>query len=200
MAEEMATDRVKAIQSSIQQQLQQRDQQLQQQEQQLQQRDGIIKRQQEENKRQQEENKRLAEQLQRLTRHIATSASAPPASATEHMQAKALSLLEVSSTGKQFTWKKTRDVTLRLRGKELSWWAFSKLGVQSCVIPSSVNIIFEPHKNKVEIRSYGTQQVFLRLFFNSSETAETWLRYLEDARQVSGTVGERVVVRALGMG
>merc|ERR1712032_703816 len=144
-----------------------------QRDQQLQQRD-------EENKRQQEENKHQAAQLQQ---HIAKSASAPPASANEHIQTRALSLLEVSYTGKQFTWKKTREVTLRLRGKELSWWAFSKKDeVQSCVIPSSVNIIFVPDKNKVKIRSYGTPQIFLRLFFNSSETAETWRRYLEDAR------------------
>merc|ERR1719353_1392353 len=143
MAEEMATERVNAIQSSIQQQLQQRDQQLQQ-------RDEENKRQQEENKRQQEEIKRLAAQLQQ---HIAKSAIAPPASANEHIQTRALSLLEVSFTGKQFTWKKTHEVTLRLRGKELSWWVFSKKDeVQSCVIPSSVNIIFVPHKNKVKIR------------------------------------------------
>merc|ERR1719353_1631426 len=180
MAEEMATERVNAIQSSIQQQLQQRDQQLQQRDEENKRQQEEIKRQQEENKRQQEENKRLAAQLQQ---HIAKSASAPPASANEHIQTRALSLLEVSYTGKQFTWKKTREVTLRLRGKELSWWAFSKKDeVQSCVIPSSVNIIFVPHKNKVKIRSYGTQHVFLRLFFISSETAETWRRYLEDAR------------------
>ena len=224
MAEEMATERAKAIQSSIQQQqqqllqqrdqqlqwrnqqlqqrdqqlqqqdqqLQQRDQQLQQQDQQLQQRDQQLQQRDEMIKRQQDENKRLTEQLQRLNRSITKSASAPPASANEHVQTRWKTfgaLLEVSSTGKQFTWTKTRKVTLQLLGKELSWWTFGKEDeAQSCVIPSSVNIIFVPHKKKVKIRSYGTQHIFLRLFFNTSETAETWLRYLQDARQVSGTV------------
>ena len=179
MAEEMVSERVKAIQSSLQQQLQQRDEKIKRHEIQL--------------KRQQEENKHLAAQLQRLTRDIVKSASAPPpppASVNEHIQTRALSLLEVSSTGKQFTWKKTREVTLRLRRKELSWWAYLKKDeVQSCVIPASVNIIFVPQKNKVEVLSYGTQHIFLRLFFISAETAKTWLRYLEEARQVPGTVG-----------
>ena len=196
MAEEMATERVKAIQSSLQQQLQQRDQQLQQ-------RDETIKDHQDQLKHQQEENKQLAAQLQRLMSCRRKSASdaklqrltgeprmPTSPSVTDHMQRRVLSLLEVSLTGKKFTWKKTRDVTLRLRGKELSWWTYLKKElVQSCVIPSSVNIIFVPQKNRVEVRSYGKQNIFLRLFFNSAETAKIWQRYLEDARQVPGTVG-----------
>ena len=173
MAEEMAAARVKAIESSLQQQLQQRDE--------------TIKRQQKQNEHQQELVKRQAAELQRLARLIADleSASAPPmpphTSANKQTHTTNLHL-EVSSTGKRFTWKKTRGATVRLRGNELSWWT-TKDKVQSCTLSASVDIIFpcRSHKNKVTLQS-KSQQIFLQLFFDSAETAKTWQRCLKDAR------------------
>ena len=177
MAEEMTAERVKAVQLSLQQQLQQRDQQLQQQ-------DETIKRQQEQFKEQfKEQNKRHAMELQRLTRLIADLESA----AKERMHTDLC--VEFSSTGKRFTWKKTSGNTVRLRGNELSWWV-AKDEVYTCVLSASVGIVFpcRSHKNAVKVEA-KSQQIFLRLFFGSAETATTWLRCLEDARQVPGTQG-----------
>ena len=176
MAEEMTTERVNAIQSSIQQQLQQRDQQLQQ-------RDETIKRQQEQQEQFKDQNKRHAMELQRLTRLIADLESA----AKERMHTDLC--VEFSSTGKRFTWKKTSGNTVRLRGNELSWWV-AKDEVYTCVLFTSVGIVFpcRSHKNAVKVEA-KSQQIFLRLFFGSAETATTRLRCLEDARQVPGTQG-----------
>ena len=176
MAEEMAAERVKAVQLSLQQQLQQRDQQLQQQ-------DETIKRQQEQQEQFKEQNKRHAMELQRLTRLIADLESA----AKERMHTDLC--VEFSSTGKRFTWKKTSGNTVRLRGNELSWWV-AKDEVYTCVLSASVGIVFpcRSHKNAVKVKA-KSQQIFLRLFFGSAETATTWVRCLEDARQVPGTQG-----------
>ena len=169
MAEEMAAERVKSVQLSLQQQLQQRDQQLQQQDQQLQQQDETIK--------------RHAMELQRLTRMIADLESA----AKERMHTDLC--VEFSSTGKRFTWKKTSGNTVRLRDNELSWWV-AKDEVYTCVLSASVDIVFPCrfHKNTVKVKA-KSQQIFLRMSFGSAETATTWLRCLENARQVPGTRG-----------
>ena len=186
MAEEMTAERVKVVQLSLQQQMQQRDQQLQQQ----------IKRQQDQFK---EQNKRLIMEVQRLTRLVAGLESA----ANERMHTDLC--VEFSSTGKRFTWKKTSGNTVRLRGNELSWWV-AKDEVYTCVLSASVDIVFpcRSHKNTVKVEA-KSQQIFLRLFFGSAETATTWLRCLEDARQVPGTQGvdrraerERVIRRVRG--
>ena len=97
--------------------------------------------------------------------------------------------VEFSSTGKSFTWKKTSGNTVRLRGNELSWWV-AKDEVYTCVLSTSVGIVFpcRSHKNAVKVEA-KSQQIFLQLFFGSAETAATWLRYLEDARQVPGIWG-----------
>ena len=118
-------------------------------------------------------------ELQRLTRLIADLESA----AKERMHTDLC--VEFSSTGKRFTWKKTSGNTVRLRGNELSWWV-AKDEVYTCVLSASVGIV--SHKNTVKVEA-KSQQIFLWLFFGSAETATTWLRYLEDARQVSGTQG-----------
>ena len=97
--------------------------------------------------------------------------------------------VEFSSTGKRFTWKKTSGATVRLRGNKLFWWV-AKDEVYTCVLSATVGIVFacRSHKNTVRVEA-KSQQIFLRLFFGSADTATTWLRCLEDARQVSGTQG-----------
>ena len=168
MAEEMASERIKAVQLSLQHQLQQQDQQLRRQ-------DETIKRQQEQLEAQ---NDRHAAELRRLKRLIMNLKSA----ANEQMHTD-LSL-EFSSSGKRFTWKKTSGATVRLRGNELSWWV-AKDEVYTCVLSTSVDIVFpcRHHKNAVKVEA-RSQQIFLRLLFGSDKTARTWLRYMEDSRKV----------------
>merc|ERR1719331_3527665 len=165
----MAAERVNSVQLSLQQQLQQRDQQLQQQ-------NETIKHQQEQFK---EQNKRHSAELHRLKRLIADLEK----SANERMHTDLC--VEFSSTGKRFTWKKTSGNTVRLRGNELSWWV-AKDEVYTCVLSASVDIVFpcRSHKNTVKVEA-KSQQIFLRLFFGSAETATTWLRCLEDARSTT---------------
>ena len=120
-------------------------------------------------------------ELRRLTRMISDLESA----VKERMHTDLC--VDFSTTGKRFTWKKTTGNTVRLRGNELSWWV-AKDEVYTLVLSESVGIVFpcRSHKNTVRVEA-KSQQIFLRMFFGSAETAATWLRYLEDARQVTGT-------------